>query len=183
MKADIWAPFSATLQYHNRILASTVKQRTKKNLKIDPLCPGGPYNSFQSYVNFILSNKLVFGMENSKLQEILEKVISKTSDMLDEKFAKFEHSLRNDIVNLRNDLNNVKELNKKELSKLRESVNDIEDGQKFIEKEFEKQKEKIKDLMTKDNKKMFPENQRLYNKIKVLYQSQEENQIEINKLA
>ena len=122
-------------------------------------------------------------MENSKLQEILEKVISKTSDMLDEKFAKFEHSLRNDIVNLRNDLNNVKELNKKELSKLRESVNDIEDGRKFIEKEFEKQKEKIKDLMTKDNKKMFPENQRLYNKIKVLYQSQEENQIEINKLA
>ena len=66
-------------------------------------------------------------MENSKLEKILEKGISKTSDMLDEKFTKFEHSLRNDIVNLRNDLNNVKELNKKELSKVRESFNDIED--------------------------------------------------------
>ena len=43
-------------------------------------------------------------MEDSKLEEILEKVISKTSNMLDEKFAKFEHSLRNNIVNLRNDL-------------------------------------------------------------------------------
>ena len=34
-------------------------------------------------------------MEDSKLEEILEKVISQTSDMLDEKFAKSEHSLRN----------------------------------------------------------------------------------------
>ena len=47
------------------------------------------YYSFLSYVNFILSNVVVFDMEDSKLKEILEKVISKTSDMLDEKFAKF----------------------------------------------------------------------------------------------
>ena len=40
-------------------------------------------------LNVILSNKLVFDMEDRKLEEILEKVISKTSDMLDEKFAKF----------------------------------------------------------------------------------------------
>ena len=73
-------------------------------------------------------------MEDSKLEEILEKVISKTSNMLDEKSAKFEHSLRKDIVNLRNDLNSVKELNMKELSKVGEPVEDIEDGQKFIEK-------------------------------------------------
>ena len=33
-------------------------------------------------------------------------------------------------------LNSVKELNKKKLNKVRESVNDIEDAQKFIEKEF-----------------------------------------------
>ena len=71
--------------------------------------------------------------------------------MLDEKFAQFEHSLRNDIVNLRNDLHNVKELNKKEVSKAAESANDIDDGQKFIEKEFEEQKGKIKDLI-KDKK-------------------------------
>ena len=40
-------------------------------------------------LNVILSNKFVFDMEDRKLEEILEKVISKTSDMLDEKFAKF----------------------------------------------------------------------------------------------
>ena len=74
--------------------------------------------------------------------------------MTDAIITKFEHSLRNDVVDLRNDLNNVKELNKKEISKVRESVNDIQDGQKFIEKEFEDQKEKIKDLI-KDNKKIF----------------------------
>ena len=90
--------------------------------------------------------------------------------MLDEKFAEFKHSLRNDTVNLRHDLNSMKELNKKELSKVRESVNDIEDGQKFIEKEFQEQKQKIKDLII-DNKKMFSENQRLHNEIKALYQS------------
>ena len=76
--------------------------------------------------------------------------------MLDENFAKFEHSLRNDIVNLRNYLNSVKELSKKELSKFRESFNDSKDGKKFIEKEFEEQKEKIK-----GNKKMFSKKQRL----------------------
>ena len=101
--------------------------------------------------------------------------------MLDEKFAEFEHSLKNDIVDLRNDVNSVKELNKKELSKVRESVNDIADGQKCIEKEFEDQKGKIKDLIM--DKKMFSENQRLHNEIKALYQSQEEKQIKINKLA
>ena len=52
------------------------------------------YFSFLSYVNIILNNKLVFDIEDSKWQEILEKVISKISDMLDETFAKFEHSLR-----------------------------------------------------------------------------------------
>ena len=76
------------------------------------------YFSFLSYVNIILNNKLVFDMEDSKWQEILEKVISKISDMLDETFAKFEHSWDlNYIDNLRNDLNSVKELNKKEFKK------------------------------------------------------------------
>ena len=60
--------------------------------------------------------------------------------MLDEKFAKFKHILRNHKVNLRNDLNGVKELNKKELSKVRKSVNDIEDGQKFNEKDLKSKK-------------------------------------------
>ena len=51
--------------------------------------------------------------------------------MLDENFAKFKHILRNHKVNLRNDLNGVEECTKKELRKVRQYVNDIEDGQKF----------------------------------------------------
>ena len=38
-------------------------------------------------------------MEDSILEEILEKVISQTSDILDEKFTKFKHSFRNYQVN------------------------------------------------------------------------------------
>ena len=53
-------------------------------------------------------------MEDSILEKILKKVISKISNMLDEKYAKFEHSLRNGIVILRNDLNSVKDISKKE---------------------------------------------------------------------
>ena len=129
-----------------------------------------------------MNNNLVFYKEDRKIEEILKKVISKTSNMLDEKFTKFKHSLRNDIVNLRNDLNSLKKLNKKELSKVREFVNHIEDGEKFIEQEFEEQKDKIKDLIN-DNKEIVSENQRLHNEIKTLKGNQEENQIEINKLA
>ena len=58
-------------------------------------------------------------MEDSKLGRILEKVMSKTSDIQDEKFTKLEQSLRNDTISLRNDLSSVKELSKKELSKVR----------------------------------------------------------------
>ena len=66
-----------------------------------------------------MSDILIFDVEDSNLEGILEKVISKTSDIQDEKFTKLEQSLRNDTVGLRNDLNSVKELSKKELSKVR----------------------------------------------------------------
>ena len=56
-------------------------------------------------------------MEDSILEEILEKVISQTSDILDEKFAKFKHSFRNYQVNKKQ--LKKKELKKKELSKVR----------------------------------------------------------------
>ena len=60
--------------------------------------------------------------------------------MLNEKFAKFEHSFRNDIANLRNDLNSVKQLSKKELSKVRESINDTGDGQNSLRRDLKSKK-------------------------------------------
>ena len=60
--------------------------------------------------------------------------------MLDEKFAKFEHSFRNDIANLRNDLNSVKQFSKKELSKVRESINDTGDGQNSLRRNLKSKK-------------------------------------------
>lgn len=66
-----------------------------------------------------MSDILIFDMKDSKLGRILEKVMSKTSDIQDEKFTKLEQSLRNDTISLRNDLSSVKELSKKELSKVR----------------------------------------------------------------
>ena len=80
-------------------------------------------------------------MEGSKSKEILENVISKKSGMLDEQLAtKFEHSLRNNLINLRNDLNSVKKLNKKELSKTMESVNETEVVQILMEKETDNER-------------------------------------------
>ena len=46
-KLILWAPFSATLHYHNRSLPGRRKQRTKNTTKIDPSCPGGPYLTMQ----------------------------------------------------------------------------------------------------------------------------------------
>ena len=66
-----------------------------------------------------MSDILIFDMKDSKLGRILEKVMSKTSDIQDEKFTKLEQSLRNDTISLRNDVSSVKELSKKELSKVR----------------------------------------------------------------
>ena len=62
---------------------------------------------------FWATSQFLEDIEDRKFEEIPEEDICKTRDILDEKFAKFEHSFRNDIVNLRNNLNSVKKLNKK----------------------------------------------------------------------
>ena len=46
-KLILWAPFSATLHYHNGSLPGRRKQRTKNTTKIDPPCPGEPYLTVQ----------------------------------------------------------------------------------------------------------------------------------------
>ena len=68
------------------------------------------------------------------------------------------------------------------LNEVRESFRNIKDGQKFIEKELEDQKEKNKDLI-KDIKKMFLENQPLHNEVKALCQSQQQNRMKNDKFA
>ena len=49
-------------------------------------CLNQHFLSFLCYVDFSVNNKLVFGVEDSKLEETLEKVISKTSNMIDKSF-------------------------------------------------------------------------------------------------
>ena len=44
------------------------------------------------------------------------------------------------IANLRNDLNSVKQLSKKELSKVRESINDTGDGQNSLRRNLKSKK-------------------------------------------
>ena len=100
--------------------------------------------------------------------------------MLDEKFAKFEHSLRNDRVNPRNNFNS-KEINKKELSQV--LIMTLKMAKNSLRRNFKSKRRRSNNLIIKDNKKMFLENEQLHNEIKALYQSQEENQIEINRLA
>ena len=99
--------------------------------------------------------------------------------MLDEKFAKFEHSLRNDRVNPRNNFNS-KEINKKELSQV--LIMTLKMAKNSLRRNLKSKRRRSNNMIIKD-KKMFLENEQLHNKIKALYQSQEENQIEINRLA
>ena len=92
------------------------------------------------------------------------------------------------IVNLRSDLNSVKELNKKELNKASESVNDIEDGQKFIEKELEDQKEKSdyrkRDLLTVRTTKNHPNKSSFMLELSHIPRQDDENAINlVNKTA
>ena len=77
----------------------------------------------------------------------------------------------NYIDNLRNDLNSVKELNKKELKKVREPVNDIEWWWSKINWEGISRAKREDKRPDQGQQKMFSKNQRLYNETKALYQS------------
>ena len=107
-------------------------------------------------------------MDENKMKSTLDEYLSKSNSnmqiLLDEKLNKLEENLKKDI------------------NEIRKTVNDVERSQTFITAEYDKQKSKIQDLLN-DNKNIHLENQRLKQEIDTMNNKQEENEINLSKLA
>ena len=104
---------------------------------------------------------------------------TKMKSIVDEYLCKSNSNMQN---LLHKKLNKLEENLKKDINEIRKTVNDVERGQTFITAEYDKQKRKIQDLIN-DNKNIHLENQRLKQEIDTVNNKQEENEINLNKLA
>ena len=114
-------------------------------------------------------------MNENKTEEMMEKLFEKTNTLLEDKMSEIElsiHSIKNDINtvqddlkyninNLRKDLNITKDQTEIELSKIDQVLREFDCSQHLVGEKYENQKEKINNL-TKDNKKLFPENPKIH---------------------
>ena len=78
-------------------------------------------------------------MEENKIQELLEKVVTKTNDLLEEKLQRIENKIEIEINEIQ-----VKIHNDLDIANLKETVNNIVEVHTFISREFESQKQRIK---------------------------------------
>ena len=104
---------------------------------------------------------------------------TKMKSIVDEYLCKSNSNMQN---LLHKKLNKLEENLKKDINEIRKTVNDVERSQTFITAEYDKQKRKIQDLIN-DNKNIHLENQRLKQEIDTMNNKQEENEINLNKLA
>ena len=102
----------------------------------------------------------------------MEKLLLKNNEILDEKLNKVSEKLstietiiRTKINQIKEDINNVKYSNQVEFNKINQKVGSIEDSQHLISEKFEKQKQKINQLL-EDNKKIHLDNTRLHQELK-----------------
>ena len=112
-------------------------------------------------------------MDETKMIKLLDDHLKKTDILLDKKINKLESKIENSLKEIRNEIESVKMTNQVEITNIRNTVTEVEKSQKYIDKEYESQKEKINELIN-DNK-IFFENQQLKNEINDLYRSQEVN--------
>ena len=121
-------------------------------------------------------------MDETKLIELLNDHLNKTDALLEDKINKMENKIENSLKEIRNEIETIKMNNQTAIVNISNTLSEVEKSQNFINKEYESQKGKINDLI-KDNKKLFLENQQLKNELDDLYQNQEDNKSDINKLA
>ena len=98
-------------------------------------------------------------MDDIKIDKLMERLLLKNNEILDEKLNRvsdklstIESNIRTEINQIKEDLNSVKCSNQVEFSKINETVGSTEDSQHLILEEFEKQKQKISQLL-EDNRK------------------------------
>ena len=92
-----------------------------------------------------------------------------------------QDDLKNDINNLRKDLNIRKDKTETELNKINQVLKEFDSSQHFFGEKYECQKENTNDLK-KDYKKLFLENQKVHGQILELGKCARENKLSTNQL-
>ena len=118
-------------------------------------------------------------MDETKIEGILQKLLNKANDLLDEKFAVMAAQIRNGINKVKKDPRRYKAENNTEIEKLKKTVSDVETTQKFLRDEYDESKDRVNNL-TDDKKKMHLENQRLNADIKDLKTQLQQSKDELN---
>ena len=97
-------------------------------------------------------------MDDTKIEKLMERLLLKNNEILDEKLNRvsdklstIENNIRTEINQIKEDINSVKCSNQVEFNKINKTVGSIEDSQHLISEEFEKQKQKNSQLL-EDNK-------------------------------
>ena len=128
-------------------------------------------------------------MDDTKIEKLMERLLLKNNEILDEKLNRvsdklstIENNIRTEINQIKEDINSVKCSNQVEFNKINETVGSIEDSQHLISEEFEKQKQKISQLL-EDNKKIHLDNTRLHHELNNMKSVINDNGIEVYRLA
>lgn len=96
-------------------------------------------------------------MNETKMKEILLKLLNKTNDVIYKKLAVMAPQIRNDVNKVKEDLTAE---NNAEIVNLKETASDVEKCQQCLTDTCQDNKEKVKNL-TDNNRKVHLESQRL----------------------
>ena len=118
-------------------------------------------------------------MDETKAEGILQKLLNKANDLLEEKFAVMAAQIRNGINEVKKDPRRYKAENNTEIEKLKKIISDVETTQKFLRDEYDESKDRVNNLID-DNKKTHLENQRLNVDIKDLKTQLQQSKDELN---
>ena len=128
-------------------------------------------------------------MDDKKTEKITERLPLKNNEILDEKLNRvseklstIENNNRMGINQIKEDINSIKCWNQVEFNKINGTVGSIEDIQHLISDKFEKQKQKIRQLL-QDNKKIHLGNTRLHHELNNMKSAVNDNDIEVKRVA
>ena len=119
--------------------------------------------------------------EEKTTTEMLKTLLAK-SHALDQKLANMDNNIKAGINEIKVNLEEFKALQKEEVTKIKKTVENVDESQDLINRKFEDQKEKLAQL-TKDHKKLFAENAELRHENNVLMEKKSENSKKINQLG
>ena len=111
--------------------------------------------------------------EDKTTSEMLKTPLAK-SDALDHKITNMDNNVKAEINEIKVNLEDFKALQKEEVTKIKKTVENVEESQDLINRKFEDQKEKLAQL-TKDHKKLFAENAELRHENNALMEKNAEN--------